>query len=271
MSLSVHAVKASTPQGLLPTIMVLSIAQAAIGQCVAHGVPLFLRAAGQPAAIVGLVFLASLPFVLNVLWAPVVDRFRNETLGHYRAWILFGHIGALIVILSLSFADPGRSPFILIGLVLCLATVMATQDASLSGLMVRGLSPEDRAKGSAYRTAGAALAGTLIGALVLYLLADLGWPSVVLGLATFAAASALLVFILSLDQGWTTPETQPSFKSQFNLFKKPAARRLLVIEVFTGLGLAVSFGLKSIILIDAGFSVGDAAVLSLVGGGAVGV
>ena len=266
-----RAVTASTPQGLLPAIMVLSIAQAAIGQFVAHGVPLFLRAAGQPTAIVGLVFLASLPFVLNVLWAPVVDRFRNPNLGHYRAWILFGHIGAFIIILGLSLADPGDSPLILIGLVLCLSTVMATQDVSLSGLMVRGLSPKDRAKGSSYRTAGAALAGTVIGALVIYLLADLGWSSVVFGLAAFAVASTLLVFVLGLDRGWTAPETKPSLISQFNLFKKPAARRLMVVEIFTGLGLAVSFGLKSILLIDAGFSVGDAALLSLVGGGAVGL
>ena len=263
--------QAITPNGLLPTIMALSVAQAAIGQFVAHGVPLFLRAAEQPSHVIGLVYLASVPFILNVLWAPVIDRFRNRRVGHYRAWILFGHLSAFMIILGMSAADPASTPLLLIAFVLILAIVMATQDASLSGLMVRGLSPADRARGAAFRTAGAALAGTVVGALVIYLLADLGWRVVVMGLSVVAAASAALVLFLKLDQGWAPPQTRPSFLSQLSLFKRPEARRLMVVELFTGLGLAIPFGLKSILLIDAGFGVADAALLSLVAGGAVGL
>lgn len=261
----------ATAQGLLTAIILLSVAQAAIGQFVAHGVPLFLRAAGQPGHVIGLVYLASIPFILNVLWAPVIDRFGHRRLGHYRAWMLFGQSAALFAILGLSFSDPAREPLMLIGFVVILMTVMATQDAALSGLMVRGLAPRDRARGASFRTAGAALAGAAVGALVIYLLADLGWRAVVQALSVFAAAAIVMVWTLKLDKGWRAPGPAPSFLSQLSLFKRPEARRLMVVEIFTGLGLAMTFGLKSIVLVDAGFGVGDAALLSLVAGGVVGL
>lgn len=262
----------ATAQGLLTAIILLSVAQAAIGQFVAHGVPLFLRAGGQPGHVIGLVYLASIPFILNVLWAPVIDRFGHRRLGHYRVWMLFGQSAALFAILGLSFSDPAGEPLMLIGFVVILMTVMATQDAALSGLMVRGLAPRDRARGASFRTAGAALAGAVVGALVIYLLADLGWRAVVQALSMFAVAAIVMVWTLKLDKGWRAPPgPAPSFASQLSLFKRPEARRLMVVEIFTGLGLAMTFGLKSIVLVDAGFGVGDAALLSLVAGGFVGL
>lgn len=256
----------------MPAILILSVAQAGLGQFVAHGVPLFLRAAGQPSHVIGLVYLASLPFILNVVWAPVIDRFGAARHGHYRGWLLGAQLAAAGALYALSFADPAEGPFLLIALVVLVMTVTASQDAALSGLMVRGLSAHDRARGSSARTAGAALAGVIVGAFVLYLLGDLGWAVVVRTLSACALAAFVFTWLLPLDRGWRDQRRRaPGFLSQLALFKTPAARRLMVVEIFTGLGLALTFGLKSIILVDAGFDVGDAALLSMVAGGAVGV
>lgn len=261
----------TTAKGLLGAIILLSIAQATLGQFVAHGVPLFMRAADQPSHIVGLAYIASIPYILKVLWAPVIDRHGNPRFGHYRSWIFVVQLVAFVLLIALSFSDPATKPLQLVGLIVFLATIMATQDACLSGLMVRGLSPEDRARGPTFRAAGAALAGAIVGAFSIYLLADMGWQVVVLALSVFTLGAFGLVCVLRLDKGWPSPGKPPSYLVQFRLFRKTEARWLLLVEVLVGLGLALSFGFKSIVLIDAGFEVGHAALISLVLGSLTGL
>ncbi|MEM6495664.1 MAG: hypothetical protein AAF709_02930, partial [Pseudomonadota bacterium] len=73
-----------TADGFIFAIVFLGFAQATVGQFVAHGVPLFLRDAGQPSHIIGLVYIASIPYILKVLWAPLIDRYGFSCVGHFR-------------------------------------------------------------------------------------------------------------------------------------------------------------------------------------------
>ncbi|MEO0328403.1 MAG: MFS transporter [Pseudomonadota bacterium] len=256
---------------LLGAIAFLSISQALVGQFVGHGVPLFLRSAGQPGHIVGLVYIASIPYILKIVWAPFIDRYSLPSFGHYRTWILFGQFSAGGLLLLLSLFDPAEYPYHLIATVVLLTTVMATQDASTSGLMVRGLAAKDRARGTALRAAGSALSGIIVGAFIIYLLADMGWQTVVLLMSLLVSVSFLLMWLFSLDKGWKVPEERPSLTVQFKSLKNPRVRHLLLVKVLVGTGLALTYGLKSIVLIDVGFEVGEAALISLVYGSIAGL
>ncbi|MEM8974513.1 MAG: MFS transporter [Pseudomonadota bacterium] len=258
-----------TADGFIAAIVFLGFAQATVGQFVAHGVPLFLRDAGQPSHIIGLVYIASIPYILKVLWAPLIDRYGLSRIGHFRSWVIGGQIGAFVLLLVLATGDPAETPYQLIATVMLLMIAMATQEASVSGLMVKKLAPQDRARGSAYRAAGSALAGAIVGAGALYLLADFGWAVVATTLAMGVGLSVFIVMLLPFDRGDPPPAIPPTFISQFTLFKDRRARRLLVVKIFVGMGVALTYGLKSIVLIDAGYSVANAALISLVLGGAV--
>jgi len=258
-----------TAPGLLGAVVLLAIAQATLGQFVGHGVPLFLRSAGQPSHIIGLVYIASLPYILKVIWAPLIDRNGNPPFGHYRGWIVAGQLLASILLAVLSATSPAGSPYALITVVTLLMVVMATQEAATSGLMVKSLAPADRARGAAFRAAGSAFAGAIVGAGAIYLLSDFGWTVVVAALAGFTLLILLPVTLLRLDRGDAPPAEPPSYIEQFTLFRKTEARRLLFVKVLVGIGLALTYGLKSIVLVDAGFSVADAALVSLVAGSAV--
>ncbi|MEM9280005.1 MAG: MFS transporter, partial [Pseudomonadota bacterium] len=200
-----------------------------------------------------------------------IDRYSAPVFGHYRAWILAGQICAGVLLFVLSFFDPANHPYYLIATVVLLTTVMATQDASTSGLMVRGLSPKDRARGTALRAAGSALSGILVGAFVIYLLSDMGWQTVVWLMSALVLISFLLILFFPLDKGWKVCGDRPSLTTHFKSFKDQRVRHLLWIKIFVGMGLALTYGLKSIVLIDAGFEVGEAALISLVYGSVAGL
>ncbi|MEM9332200.1 MAG: MFS transporter [Pseudomonadota bacterium] len=260
-----------TAKGLLGAVFFLSIAQTLVGQFVGHGVPLFLRDAGQPGHIVGLVYIASIPYILKILWAPFIDRFGSTTFGHYRVWILVGQFCAALLFLLLSFFDPENHPYSLIMTVVFLTTIMATQDASTSGLMVRGLAEKDRAKGATLRAAASAISGILIGAFVIYLLADRGWQTVVGLMSVLVLFSFFMISFFPLDKHWKSTNDRTSLSVHFSSLKDHRVRHLLWVKLCVGAGLALTYGLKSIVLIDSGFAVGDAALISLVFGSIAGL
>lgn len=251
--------------------MFLSVTQAVVGQFIGHGVPLFLRAAGQPSYVIGLVYLAAIPYVLRVAWSPLVDRYGFMSLGHYRSWLVFGQAVFVAFLVLLSFIPIDGLHLILLVLVFSLMLSLAMQDAATSALMVRGLAAEKRARGSAFRAVGAGLAGAIVGAGTIYLFADFGWQPVILTLAAISACGFCAVLCLKLDLGWSHDGPPPTYSLIFSVFRSQKARSLFVIKMFVGIGLALTYGFKAIVLIDAGLSTADAALVGLVLGNIAGL
>lgn len=258
-------------RNFLGAVFVLALATGIVSQFLVHGVSLFLRAAGHSGTMVGLVYLATLPAVLKVIWAPLVDRFGNSRIGHYRSWIIGGQISMTGLLAGLAFADPSSAPVAVIILVMLTAFACATQDTAVAGLMVIKLTPSDRAAGASLRGAGAALAGIFVGLIMALTSEAGGWVATIGVLVAIAGVVATLSFLMMLDRGIRAPSQCLSLRSQFSILRNEAARRLLGIKVLVGMSLALSYGLKSLILIDAGYSVAEAGMIGLVAGGAVGL
>ncbi|MEM8970836.1 MAG: MFS transporter [Pseudomonadota bacterium] len=256
---------------LLIAVGVIGITQAIVGQFVSQGVPLFLRSAGQPSQVVGLVFLASLPYILKILWAPLVDRWKIVRFGHFRSWVIFSQIVSITLIAGLFFVSPKDSPYALITLALLIMTALATQETAISGLMVRLVAANERAKFSAVRAAANGAAAAIVGFGAIYILADFGWQIVITALGVFVTLLALICVTFQLDRGSKTDDPDTENVGMFRLFRDPRARWLLLVKTLGGLGVGISFGLKSILLIDAGLSVSEAGLVSLVASGAIGI
>ena len=80
----------------------------------------------------------------------------------------------------------------------------------------------------------------------------------------------LAMKFLRLDTGAPPPENPAPFWSQFSVLARAETRNLLGISVLVAMGLILTYGLKSIVLIDAGYSVSEAGVVGLVIGNAAG-
>lgn len=261
----------ATPRGLIPAIGFLVILQATLAQFVVHGVPLFLREAGHSATVIGLIYLVSLPYVMRFLWAPLIDRYGSARLGHFRSWIVAGLAVACCALTAASFLDPARALPALLATIFFLMIGVATQITATGGLMVEGLAEADRPKGAAILAASAGLAGLLLGAGVLFWMAELGWSITIAGVTAIAAIGLVAVFFLPLDSGTRPGAKRAPFWSQFSILRRADTRNLLGVSILVSMGLVLTYGLKSIVLIDAGYSISEAGIVGLVIGNAIGV
>src|SRR5690606_19442473 len=108
---------------------------------IAHALPVLLRQHGVDLALIGLVKLLALPWLLKVLWAPWIDRLASSRLGHHRGWILPLQSGVFLCVAILAMLTPqalfGSGLWLLLGLLLLINLLAATQDVATDGLTVR--------------------------------------------------------------------------------------------------------------------------------------
>jgi PAT family beta-lactamase induction signal transducer AmpG len=108
---------------------------------------------GVDVATIGLVSLASLPYTVKFLWAPLVDAidvpWLSARLGRRRAWLAASQLALMAAIAWLGTRDPTTAP-LAVGLgALMVALASATQDIVIDAFRVESLSLEEQAAGMA--------------------------------------------------------------------------------------------------------------------------
>src|SRR5688572_18019970 len=101
------------------------------------GLPLYLTSRtlqawmtveGVNLTAVGLFGLASLPYSLKFLWAPVIDRFTVPVLGRRKGWLFATQVVLGIATAAMLFSQPSRALELLAINTLIIAFLSATQD-----------------------------------------------------------------------------------------------------------------------------------------------
>ncbi len=113
---------------------------------------------------IGLMGLLSLPYSLNFLLGPVLDRYTPFKLGRRRSWLLITQIGLMISIFSLGFFDPKESMMMVALVTLIVAIFGATQDVAIDAYRCEILPDEEIGMGSSiyvygYRVAMLVMSG----------------------------------------------------------------------------------------------------------------
>ncbi|MDH6230888.1 PAT family beta-lactamase induction signal transducer AmpG [Mesorhizobium soli] len=264
-----EADKASTP-GMFLSIALLTLSLSALVQFLWQGTVLFMREAGQPSQMIGLVYLTGFPWLLRFLWAPYIDRHGSRRWGHFRSWIIVTQIAITIGLLLLPLVDPLTSLYALLPLLAILSAIMGTQQSAILGLMAARLAEKDRPKGMMVKAIAFAAAGVLMGAGILYWLGDLGWRATTGAIFLFGLLCLTALLPMKLDAGYAPPPSTVNLRNQFAILWRPGPRRLLLITLGVNGAVATTYGLQSIMLIDAGFAISEAALITMVAAAAVG-
>jgi len=155
---------------------------------------------GVDLGAIGLLALASLPYTLKFLWAPLVDGLDvpvlSRLLGRRRGWLFAAQLALMAAIVFLALQDPLQAPA-LVGLgALLVAAASATQDIVIDTLRVETLPVDEQAAGMAGYVAAYRIGMLVSGAGVIAFTAwlefkgfgkDVVWP------IAYAGAGALLV------------------------------------------------------------------------------
>ncbi|XP_001372341.2 major facilitator superfamily domain-containing protein 3 isoform X1 [Monodelphis domestica] len=170
--------------------------------------PLLLRSHGISLTRVGLTRALHAPWLLKVVWAPLVDR-----RGSQRAWLALS-TGVLGLLCSLLAALPPVSgpasngmPAGAAVLLLLLNAGAAMQDVALDGLAVRLLAPAELGPGNTVQVVAYKLGAALAGGGLLAIAPDLTWGPLFLGLTA--------AYVLAAAVAWWAPALQlPPLQAQ---------------------------------------------------------
>jgi PAT family beta-lactamase induction signal transducer AmpG len=108
---------------------------------------------GVDVGTIGLISLASLPYTIKFLWAPLVDALEvpwlTARLGRRRGWLAASQLALMGAIAFLGTRDPVAAP-LAVGLgALLVAATSATQDIVIDAYRVESLSVDEQAAGMA--------------------------------------------------------------------------------------------------------------------------
>lgn len=152
--------------------------------------PVYMRMGGVGLDAIGkMVSDAGAAWTFKFAWSPLVDRY-----GTRRAWILPCQIALGVVTAALAVVDPTRAAGYFFALLVLLAVISATQDIAIDAYTIelvgeRQLGAANGVRVTAYRVALLATSAVLVA-----LVADIGWRTVfiVAGVAMLVLAALTL-------------------------------------------------------------------------------
>jgi PAT family beta-lactamase induction signal transducer AmpG len=179
---------------------------------------------GVDVGTIGLVSLASVPYTIKFLWAPIVDALQipwlSARLGRRRAWLVATQLGLMATIVWLGTRDPVTAPLAVGVGALMVAFASATQDIVIDAFRVESLSVEEQAAGMAGYVAAYRIGMLASGAGVVGLTAWLeveGWSKasvwpIAYGIAALLVLVGLLAVLFAREPKAHVVQTAPTHK-----------------------------------------------------------
>jgi PAT family beta-lactamase induction signal transducer AmpG len=213
--------------------------------------PVLLRKQGYSLGQVGLASMLFLPWALKFAWAPAVDRCPLSRLGRRRSWILPLQAASIVILLALALAGPDASMPLLMGCVLLLNLVAATQDIATDGLAVDMLAPADRGLANGIQVAGYRVGMIVGGGLLLVLHDRLGTSGTFLAMAGLTALASVPI-LLAREPEVTGGGEGRARAGAVHFLRRPGAVRLLSLVLVYKAGDAFATAMLRPFLVDAG-------------------
>ncbi|MCB1036739.1 MAG: MFS transporter [Acidobacteria bacterium] len=222
--------------------------------------PALLRGSDLSLEKIGLANLLALPWALKFLWAPILDRHGSRRWGWRRGWILPLQAATIVTLIAMGWLGLASGLAVLAALILLTNLLAATQDIATDSLAVHLLSPQERGLGNSIQVAAYRLGMILGGGVLLTVIGHLGWFSSLLGLAFLLLLASLPIWFFREGpregDGSATP-TQGGGSESFLLdladaFRRPAMGLWLLLLVLYKSGDAITSGMISPFLVDAG-------------------
>lgn len=233
--------------------------------------PATLRQSGLGPEFIGLVWVVYLPFVLRLLWAPLIDRMASRRPEAYRRIVLGAAVAGLLALLPLFQIDPARDVGKAIGIMALAIALFATGFTALDGYVISAMGREGRNQVAAFQAVGYALGGVIFG-LGSIAIDGWGWPWLVAFLVAATLIAALPLFGLPAKfAAISTAESLESSVSGWRFLASRAARWRVLVAVLGHTGLGLNVGYLTVLQVDAGLTVGQVGLFNAVGGSLCGL
>lgn len=236
-------------------------------------VPSRMREEGTPLGLLGLFALVFIPFGLQFIWAPLIERTRSRcalshrVLGAWRDWLIVTQLAAAALIFGLAAVPLSVAALpLLLPVMTVLALLAGSQKIASGALAIAHLSdPPIRAAGTSAMGLGSAV-GSLAGTIGLVMLFSAhGWQLTLILAGSILFSTAALYMLIPRQAGpaaAAAPTLTPSLR---RLARQPGFWPRLGRAALLAAPIGLVYGLTQPRLVDAGLDIASIGIVNGLG------
>jgi PAT family beta-lactamase induction signal transducer AmpG len=220
---------------------------------------------GVDLTAIGMASLIGLPYVIKILWAPLLDRYKLPFLSRRKGWMILFQILMVVCILGLSVSNPKDNIYVTCTWAFLVALFSASQDIVIDAYRREILPDEELGLGSSLYVTGYRLAMLVSGAFALYLADQIPWKDVFMWLAVMMSP-AILFTIISPKENENIP-VPSNLKEAIvgplaEFFKRRGAWIMLLFILLYKVGDSMASNMTTPFILDMGYSKTDIATVA---------
>ncbi len=167
------------------------------------GLPAWMAMQGKtPSEIGSFAVATSVPWTFKFVVAPLMDRYTYLPMGRKRPWVLLGHIGLILSILTFAFVpDPLSNLNLFMAAAFCVSSFGAIQDAAGDAMAVDVIPPDQQARANGYMQGSRMVGSSLALVLCSWLLNKYSFQASMLMLCFLVTVITVVPLVLREQQG----------------------------------------------------------------------
>lgn len=147
------------------------------------------------------VSIVGLPWILQFVWGPLIDRYQYSVIGHRKHWIVLTQLAAIIASLSLLLVKNPASQLSLMSLVFFTHSLFASvQDASVDAMAISIVPHHEKGRLNAFMRGGFLIGISFGSAVLAFVLHKYGFYLASLIQSVTLMFFTLLTFFIRLDE-----------------------------------------------------------------------
>lgn len=251
------------------TFFSLYIAQSVPMSLISTLLPVLMRQENFSLKAIGLLQLIKLPWILKLLWAPLVDR-HTADLKSYKRWIWSSEIAYALCLIVVAFLNLELHFHLILTLVVIAFASSATQDIATDALTSRSFKGETL-RANRLQSMGQ-FAGTILGGgLLVILYKYIGWTML------FSTMAILVIVLLIPLHRYNAPQLQQSAEIKresvglqdiVSFFHQKSVGQRVILLIIFNLGIIGTMTMMKPYLVDQQYETEEIGILfSLYGAG----
>jgi MFS transporter, PAT family, beta-lactamase induction signal transducer AmpG len=225
--------------------------------------PVYLRTTGVSLTSIGLLSVLSLPWMLKVLWAPLVDKYGAERFGRRKSWIVPLQVALAAFAVAAAFAAQDMHLPSVLALIFAMNVCAAGMDVAVDGLAVDLLRPTELGPGNSAQVVGYKVGSLTSGGLLVGMNDWLGWSGQFAVTGIFVALVALATLFFREPPPGTKAGDEPTVRDivalLFTQIRRPGMATLFLFIATYKTGEQLVDSMLKPFLIDKGYSAAQVA------------
>ena len=167
------------------------------------GIPAWMAMQGKSPSEIGKFAVAcSVPWTFKFIVAPLMDRYTYLPMGRKRPWVLLGHLGLMLSIITFAFVpDPLNNLNVFFSAAFLVSSFGAIQDAAGDAMAVDVVPPDQQARANGYMQGSRMIGSSLSLVLCSWILNKYGFEASMLTLFFLVAIITIVPFVLREQKG----------------------------------------------------------------------